>query len=180
MQPKAGRHLIKTSLTGWFDWLIYILIAKWQSCLEYTSSSSRTLQVVSLCLALCLESFAQTAFLSAFFPHPLPHHFLFRLRFSYRATVSLSLQTFFNHAYMNPIRTTNEKRIKQPRQQRRLPPKIQRSESTHSDKTGASDFVERLTILAVNRKSIVKRDAFRFSVRGIRDLGMSPIPLLFP
>lgn len=59
--------------------------------------------------------------------------------------------------------------------------KIYRSESTHSDKTGTSDFVERLTILAVNRKSIVKRDAFRFSVRGIRDLGMSPIiPLLFP
>ena len=41
--------------------------------------------------------------------------------------------------------------------------------------------MERLTILAVNRKSIVKRDAFRVSVRGIRDLGMSPIiPLLFP
>ena len=55
MWPKAGRHLIKTSLTGWFDWLIYILIAKWQSWLEYTSSSSRTLEVVSLCLALYLE-----------------------------------------------------------------------------------------------------------------------------
>ena len=116
-----------------------------------------------------------------FSPHPLPHHFLFRLRFSYRATVSLSLRTSFNHAYMNPIRTTNEKRIKKPRQQRRLKPKIYRRELTHSDKTGTSDFVERLTILAVNRKSIVKRDAFRFSVWGIRDLGMSPIiPLLFP
>ena len=40
--------------------------------------------------------------------------------------------------------------------------------------------MERLTDIAVNRNSIAKRDAFLFSVRGIRDLGMSPIPLLFP
>lgn len=44
-----------------------------------------------------------------------------------------------------------------------------------------SDFVERLTVIAVNRKSIEKRDAFRrFSVRGISGLGMSSILLLFP
>lgn len=180
MQPKAGRHLIKTSLTGWFDWLIYILIAKWQSWLEYSSSSSRVPLSRSLFRVRGWSASHKRHLFLHFSPHPLPHHFLFRLRFSYRATVSLSLRTSFNHAYMNPIRTTNEKRIKRPRQQRRLPPKIYRSESTHSDKTGTSDFVERLTILAVNRKSIVKRDAFRFSVRGIRDLGMSPIPLLFP
>ena len=130
-----------------------------------------------------MECFAQTASLSAFLPSPPPPS----LSFSSSVQLSRDCISFFANLFYSCLYepytngTTNEKRIKKPRQQRRLKPKIYRRESTHSDKTGTSDFVERLTILAVNRKSIVKRDAFRFSVRGIRDLGMSPIiPLLFP
>lgn len=140
---------------------------------------------MSLCLALYLEfrdgvlrtngiSFC----LSPLTPSPITFFFVFgsaiaRLYlFLSEPLLIMLIWTLYEPQMKNALKKT--------RQQRRLKPKIYRRESTHSDKTGTSDFVERLTILAVNRKSIVKRYAFRFSVRGIRDLGMSPIPLLFP